>query len=130
MLSFELEKLDAAIPVYNIEVDDFHTYFVGDGNGWVLVHNRYIGENGPEIDSITVWQNGPTERLDLENPLGRDGQIHYHDEKNYKYMYDIDGGFFYDKKPEILAPRSVQKLLKDSKFSKAIEKALKFLGEK
>ena len=41
VLSFELEKLDAPIPVYNIEVDDFHTYYVGDGNGWVLVHNQY-----------------------------------------------------------------------------------------
>ena len=41
VLSFELAKLDAAIPVYNIEVDNLHTYFVGDGNGWVLV-NKFV----------------------------------------------------------------------------------------
>jgi len=32
------EILEAPIKVYNFEVEDFHTYFVGDGNG-VLVHN-------------------------------------------------------------------------------------------
>ena len=32
----ELEKLDKPIPVYNLEVEDFHSYFVADG---VLVHN-------------------------------------------------------------------------------------------
>lgn len=31
-----LEKLDQPIPVYNLEVEDFHSYFVGSG---VLVHN-------------------------------------------------------------------------------------------
>jgi len=46
VLSFELEKLAAPIPVYNIEVDEFHTYFVGDGDGWVLVHNRYNDAKG------------------------------------------------------------------------------------
>jgi len=33
------EILEAPIKVYNFEVEDFHTYFVGDGNG-VLVHNE------------------------------------------------------------------------------------------
>ncbi len=32
----ELEKLDKPISVYNLEVEDFHSYFVADG---VLVHN-------------------------------------------------------------------------------------------
>ena len=32
------EILEAPIKVYNFEVEDFHTYFVGDGDG-VLVHN-------------------------------------------------------------------------------------------
>ncbi len=34
---FELEKLDESIKVYNLEVADFNTYFVGDEA--VLVHN-------------------------------------------------------------------------------------------
>ena len=33
------EILEAPIKVYNFEVEDFHTYFVGDGDG-VLVHNE------------------------------------------------------------------------------------------
>ena len=33
---FKLEKLDKPISVYNLEVEDFNSYFVGDG---VLVHN-------------------------------------------------------------------------------------------
>ena len=36
---FELEKLDEPIKVYNLEVDDYHTYFVG--NMSILVHNKY-----------------------------------------------------------------------------------------
>ena len=32
----KLEKLDQPIPVYNLDVEDFHSYFVADG---VLVHN-------------------------------------------------------------------------------------------
>jgi hypothetical protein len=35
---FKFEKLDKPISVYNIEVEDFHSYFVGNG---VLVHNDY-----------------------------------------------------------------------------------------
>ena len=34
--SLELEKLDKPISVYNLDVEDFHSYFVGSG---VLVHN-------------------------------------------------------------------------------------------
>ena len=36
MTGLSLEKLDTPIPVYNLEVEDFNSYFVGDG---VLVHN-------------------------------------------------------------------------------------------
>ncbi len=35
----ELEKLAEPITVYNLEVEDFHTYFVGEYG--VLVHNSY-----------------------------------------------------------------------------------------
>ena len=34
----ELEKLAEPIKVYNLEIQDFHTYFVGDTS--ILVHNR------------------------------------------------------------------------------------------
>ena len=35
----ELEKLAEPITVFNLEVEDFHTYFVGEYG--VLVHNKY-----------------------------------------------------------------------------------------
>ena len=38
----ELEKLAEPITVYNLEVADFHTYFVGEFG--VLVHNKYKNE--------------------------------------------------------------------------------------
>ena len=34
--ALRLEKLESPIPVYNLDVEDFHSYFVGSG---VLVHN-------------------------------------------------------------------------------------------
>ncbi|EHI61507.1 hypothetical protein [Hungatella hathewayi] len=45
-----------------------------------------LGENGTDFESKTTWQNGKTERLDVENPAPgeRPGQIHYHDAKNNK----------------------------------------------
>ena len=43
------EILEAPIKVYNFEVEDFHTYFVGDGDG-VLVHNE-CGPNGTYVDA-------------------------------------------------------------------------------
>ena len=43
------EILEAPIKVYNFEVEDFHTYFVGDGDG-VLVHND-CGPNGTYEDA-------------------------------------------------------------------------------
>jgi hypothetical protein len=37
VMCLKFEKLDKPIPVYKLEVADFHSYFVGDG---VLVHNK------------------------------------------------------------------------------------------
>ncbi len=75
----KVETLDEAVKVYNFQVDEFHTYHVG--NVCVLVHNsNCIGENGTCTDSTTTWQEGKTERIDVENsaPGQRDGNIHYH----------------------------------------------------
>ena len=46
ILSTSLEKLDEPIKVYNLEVADFHTYFVG--NTGMLVHNRCGGSGSKE----------------------------------------------------------------------------------
>ena len=49
ILSTSLEKLDEPIKVYNLEVADFHTYFVG--NTGMLVHNRCGGSGSKETGS-------------------------------------------------------------------------------
>ncbi|MBR1432399.1 MAG: hypothetical protein IJ585_14385 [Ruminococcus sp.] len=43
VLGSEIEKLDECVLVYNLEVEDFHSYFVGDVP--VLVHNSYDPNN-------------------------------------------------------------------------------------
>ncbi len=53
-----------------------------------------LGANGTQVSSKTTWQNGKTERIDVENPSP--GQVHYHDANNNKYYYDIDNNKFYD----------------------------------
>ena len=58
VIGFEVEKLDEPIVVYNLEVDGFHSYFVGEAG--VLVHNAYradyLAEN-PNMpsDYSTSW---------------------------------------------------------------------------
>ena len=46
----ELEKLDRPISVYNLDVEDFHSYFVADG---VLVHNRCGKPDTPDEAALT-----------------------------------------------------------------------------
>ena len=43
------ELLETPVTVYNFEVEDFHTYYVGDG---VLVHNRGCGDYEFSSDGI------------------------------------------------------------------------------
>ena len=61
------EILEAPIKVYNFEVEDFHTYFVGDGNG-VLVHNSC----GPNL----TYEDAPyhTNGNSVKSPRPIDGQ--------------------------------------------------------
>ena len=40
----EHELLESPITVYNFEVEDFHTYYVGDTS--VLVHNQCVAREG------------------------------------------------------------------------------------
>ena len=74
--------------------------------------------------SKTTWK-GKAGRIDVENPAPgkRPGQIHYQDPHGNKYLYDLETGQFPD------APPSVNKLLKNMKFRKGIEKGRKYLGE-
>ncbi|MEL7656355.1 MAG: hypothetical protein AAGU75_10665 [Bacillota bacterium] len=93
--------------------------------------NHLFGQDGTQVTSKTVWQNGKTERIDVENPAPgeRPGQIHYHDAENNKWYYDPVNNEFYNQLTGELAPIKIQKLLNDSAVQKAINKALNILGE-
>ncbi len=126
----KVEIIDKPVKVYNFQVEDFHTYHVGEN--CILVHNaNYIGANGTQTSSTTTWKNGKTERIDVENPSpgNRNGNIHYHDSANKKYYYDVESGIFYDAKTGTTASKSIQKLIRNDSFLKGIQKALKVLGE-
>ena len=127
---FFIEETVEPVDVYNFQVEDYHTYFVGENEVWV--HNaECVGANGTQISSETVWKNGKTERIDVENsaPGIRDGNLHYHDPNNRKYYYDIKEKTFFDAKTGMIAPKKIQKLLNNSDFMKGIKKGLKYLGE-
>jgi hypothetical protein len=89
---------------------------------------RMLGANGTETTSTTVWgrenPNG-TPRIDVENPDpgGRPGQIHYHDTGNREYRYDTVAKVFKD------APKRVNELLNRRDVQRAIQQAMKILGE-
>ena len=90
-----------------------------------------LGKNGTQFASKTTWKNGKTERIDVENPSPgkRAGQIHYHEPNNTKWYLDIEEKQFYNPQTGELAPKKIQKLLRDKDVIDAINKALKFLGE-
>ena len=91
-----------------------------------------LGENGTRIDgSITTGRNVKKERVDVENPVpGRgEGNVHYHEPDNTKWMYDVKLKKLVHRKTKELAPPRVQKVLKEEWFQKALKKALKILGE-
>ena len=98
---------------------------------------RYIGDKGPKFPSIPLLRfKGSKARIEVENPSPgqRDGQIHYQDEKNVKYMYDMKQNKFFSKNKEtgnfdVEAPRKVNELLENKQVQKAIEKGKEKLGE-
>jgi intein/homing endonuclease len=56
--SIEVEQLDKAVKVYNLEVEDGHTYYVTDKR--VLVHNdcgNKGGESGSDSTRVGRWMS-------------------------------------------------------------------------
>ncbi|MFM2482550.1 hypothetical protein [Celerinatantimonas sp. YJH-8] len=102
-----------------------------EGCGKRNKNDHIFGQNGTAIDSHTVWQNGKTERIDVENaaPGIRPGNIHYHEADNTKWYYDAENKEFFNQKTGELAPKKVQKMLKKPDFQRGIKKGLSFLGE-
>ncbi|WP_238483602.1 hemagglutinin repeat-containing protein [Rahnella perminowiae] len=92
-----------------------------------LADGHMLGANGVQTSSKTIWKGAGKERIDVENPAPgqRAGQLHYQDNKDNKYLYDPKTDSFPD------APKSVNNLLNDPSFRKAINKGLtQYLGEK
>jgi len=90
-----------------------------------------IGEKGTQTTSTTTGKNGPTERVDVENPAPgrRPGNVHYHESDNTKWYYDLNEKMLVDQIVDKIAPPRVQKVMDTNWFRKALEKALKILGE-
>lgn len=68
-------------------------------------------------------------RIDVENPGNRQGQIHLQTKSGEKYIYNVkDNAFHINSSNGPLAPKSIQKLLEDPYVVRAIVKGLKILG--
>ena len=83
-----------------------------------------LGENGTQIGgSKTTGKNGSTERVDVENPNPgvRPGDLHYHESNNIKWRYNVNTGNLVDPDTGELDPPSVQKVMKETWFQKAIK---------
>ena len=79
----ELERLTETIKVYNLEVEDYHTYFVGDVP--VLVHNyekAYKDEHG-------YWTNG-TYRVDAQAMLKHTDYKEAKENGRSLFFFDVD----------------------------------------
>ncbi|MDX3800617.1 RHS repeat-associated core domain-containing protein [Streptomyces sp. AK04-3B] len=122
--------------MYNLTVDDLHTYYVLAGATPVLVHNddgsSMVGANGTQLTSSTVWRGPSGMRIDVENPDpgGRPGQMHLQVQVNGmkssdapKYQYNFDTGEFDG------LPKSLRKELAKTDFTKGVKKGLGFLGQ-
>ena len=117
----------------------FHYMVTGVLTGYIATPDglRMLGSRGTQFESKTMWQDKNSRaRIDAENfaPGKRPGTIHYQDENDVKYQYNVNDNKFYGKNSktnefDVAAPNKVNDLLKNEKFQKGIDKALKYLGE-
>jgi RHS repeat-associated protein len=88
--------------------------------------SQMFGSGGTQVSSKTVWkgEGRRAPRIDVENPNPgqRPGQIHFQHGTD-KYLYDPATRTFEG------APRSVNKMLEKPEIQRAINKAMKILGE-
>ena len=84
----------------------------------------YNRGNSTPVNSKTLWNSKEKDkaRIDVENPKGRKGQIHYQ-QGNKKYIYNSKEKAFTG------APNKVNDLLKRKDVQNAIKKGEKYLGE-
>ena len=84
--SVKVEELSSPETTYNLEVEDFHTYYVGERS--VCVHN--VGCNGYDNHVIDKKDNL---RIDLERGGSGEINMHLHVGKTNKYMFDGQDSF-------------------------------------
>ena len=69
------ESHPEGIPIYNFETEDNHTYFVGQANGGVLVHN--LGDCGAKLpNKVIVDEDGVS--VSQYYRSGDHGPVHFH----------------------------------------------------
>ncbi|MBQ6944114.1 MAG: hypothetical protein IJN43_07255 [Ruminococcus sp.] len=83
IIGFELEQLSETIKVYNLEVADFNTYFVGDEA--VLVHNY----NKAYKDEQGIWTNGKY-RVDEDGMLPHINAHEAAQKGKSLFFFDVD----------------------------------------
>ena len=71
VLGSAIEKLDEPVLVYNLEVEDFHSYFVGCVP--ILVHNYKGNGGGVPVQNVTTASNGLSYRSNSKHTLGEAG---------------------------------------------------------
>lgn len=126
--SLSKDKIFDINPMLKIGIEDVDGDPLKGGGGVAKSTNgSMLGQNGVQTASKTIWKGVGKERIDVENPNPgqRPGQLHYQDNKGNKYIYDPQTNSFPD------APKSVNNLLNDPSFKKAIDKGMfQYLGEK
>ena len=118
----------SSVKSFSGDLDEFNRAKEGTSAG----SGHILGENGIQTrGSLTTGRNVRKERVDVENhdPVKLEGNVHYHEPDNTKWIYDVNLKKLVHRKTKELAPPRVQKVLKEEWFQKALKKALKILGE-
>ena len=97
--SVEIEHYDESQTTYNFEVEDFHTYYVGESG--ILVHN--VCENAAmraAKRSENIPMNQKPDKIIIEDAV-RGANGHYYQPKTYVYgdkfiRNDFGGHLFFD----------------------------------
>ena len=90
------EILESPVKVYNFEVQDNHTYYVGgdDDDSAVLVHNKGCGSKNPKVQKAALngiekhkkWDYGPN--VKKEYSIGHGARVDGYD-KLHKTIYEL-----------------------------------------
>jgi hypothetical protein len=113
---FKFEKLDKSIVVYNLEVADFQSYFVGSEG--ILVHNKAGCNNNRVLEETKI---GPySVSVDLE--MGGSGP-------NIHIKINGSGPNYYDPTTKTFQIPLPKGLKKSTEILNAVEKALKLIAQ-